>query len=118
MNETEIMKQIEEHQLRNQVLVKQLQDHGVNIREKRVIECHFWIWDDAKLRGLESELRMRGFRILRSGLSQDRSDPNLRNLEAAITQSVDLTIRREFTDELVRLSAQFSAIYDGWGTSI
>src|SRR3954463_2383591 len=118
MNEAEIIKQIQAHQLRNQALLENLKSRGIDLREKRQIDCHFWSWDEMKMRALENELNTRGFRTLRFGLARDRSDPELRNLESAIDQSVDLTVRPEFTDELVRLSAQFSAVYDGWGTSI
>jgi regulator of RNase E activity RraB len=52
------------------------------------------------------------------GPAASESDPSRWNIETGINQSIELTMRPEFTDEVVRLADSHSAEYDGWGTSI
>jgi hypothetical protein len=66
---------------------------------------------------MAEELTNRGFVITRRAAPSSR-DSTLWNIDAGITQSINLTLRPEFTDELVRLAAAHSSRYDGWGTQI
>jgi hypothetical protein len=74
----------------------------------------FWTWSNEDAAGLAAALTTRGFRILAQRPGTSSNDPSLWNAEAGIQQSIELTLRREFTDELVRVAAAHSGRYDGW----
>ena len=116
--EAEIETIIQGHESRNETLRQTLVSKGVDLGEPRMIECHFWAWSSDDAADLAEALTTRGFRILVQRPAASPKDPSLWNVEAGIHQSVELTMRREFTDELVRVAAFRSARYDGWGTSI
>jgi len=118
LNETQIDEAIAGHEARNTALRRVFIEKGVDFGEPRSIECHFWTWSAEDATGLAAALITRGFRILAQGPATSPSDPSLWNVEAGIQQSIELTLRREFTDELVRVAAVHSGRYDGWGTSI
>jgi regulator of RNase E activity RraB len=63
-------------------------------------------------------LKNKGFEILTQRSAARADNPDLWNVEAAIRQSIDLTMRPEFTDELARLADSHAGVYDGWGTSV
>lgn len=83
-----------------------------------MIECHFWAWSEENAASLATDLIRRGFDILTQRSAGSTEDPALWNIEAVIKQSITLTLRREFTDELVRIAASHFGRYDGWGTSL
>ena len=106
------------HEARNALLRETLIQKQVDPKESRPIECHFWVGGKDDAMALADALRTRGFRILveRKAVTPD---PILSwNVEAEVIQSVDVTITRELTDELVRLAAAHKGRYDGWGTRI
>jgi hypothetical protein len=109
---------INDHQQRNAALRQVFLDKKIDLTEPRRIECHFWIWSEKNTTDLETSLKKRGFAILARSPAATPSDSRRWNLEAAVTQSIELTMRREFTDELAKLAASHDALYDGWGTSI
>lgn len=55
----------------------------------------------------------RGFRILVQRPTASTEDPSRWNIEAEIKQSIELTIRREFTDELVRVATAGAGVIAG-----
>jgi hypothetical protein len=116
--ESEIDEAIAGHQLRNEALRRLFLERGVDLKEPRKIECHFWTLGEEAAVQLEAALVTRGFAPIRQNRIENPSDSYCWNLEVGITQTIDLTIRREFTDELVRLAVAHSGKYDGWGTSI
>jgi hypothetical protein len=116
--EAEIEAIIRGHESRNAALRQTLIDKGVDLGEPRTIECHFWSWSQANSANLADDLVSRGFKILAQRSARSSKDPELWNVEAAIKQSVELTLRREFTDELVRIAAAHFGKYDGWGTRL
>lgn len=117
-SEADIDEIIEGHEIRNETLRKTLLAKGIDLGEPRVIECHFWVWSEENAASLGEDLIRQGFEILVGGRADSVKDPKLWNVEAAIKQSIELTLRREFTDELVRTAARHLGKYDGWGTSL
>ena len=106
------------HEARDASLRNVFMQRNVDLRESRMIECHFWTWNREDANRLGEALEKRGFQILVQRPAAIAGDPNRWNLEAAIRQSIDLTMRREFIDELVRLADSHRGEYDGWGTRI
>src|SRR5713226_2456813 len=118
ISETEIEAIIQGHESRNAALRQTLIEKGVDLGEPRTIECHFWSWSPANAASLAEDLTSRGFEILVQRSAGSARDPQLWNVEAAIKQSAELTLRSEFTDELVRIAAAHFGKYDGWGTRV
>ena len=118
MNESEIEAILSGHEARNERLRVLLIEKGVNLDEARQIECHFWAWSQEDANALSDALRGRGFQILVKSPAASPDDPLLWNIEAAISQSVKMTVQQEFTEELARLAHSQGAEYDGWGTSV
>jgi hypothetical protein len=117
-----VQKTIEEiisgHEARNASLRHVFLEKKVDLTEPRKIECHFWIWSRDDATELAESLKSRGFEILTQRPAAIAGDSARWNLEAAVRQSIDLTMRREFTDELARLADSHGGLYDGWGTRI
>jgi len=116
--DAQIEKEISGHEARNAALRRIFVEKKVDLSEPRPIECHFWTWTHEDAVRIAEELTHRGFVIQTRRAAPSSSDPTLWNIEAGIKQSIDLTLRSEFTDELVRLAAAHSSRYDGWGTQI
>jgi regulator of RNase E activity RraB len=106
------------HEARNSALLRVFQEKKVDLREPRKIECHFWTRNGDDAKALAVSLNNRGFKILVQGLASRRDDSIRCNVEAEIRQSIDLTMRREFIEDLVRLARAHNSIYDGWGTLV
>lgn len=118
MSTKSIEEMISEHEARDASLRGVFEQKHVDLRTPRVIECHFWAWNGGDTARLADALKNRGFEILVQRPAELIDDPNRWNLEAAVMQSIDLTMRREFIDELVRLADLHRGVYDGWGTRI
>jgi hypothetical protein len=118
LSESQIEEAISGHESRNAHLRRVFIEKAVDFALPRLIECHFWTRSKEDAARLSEALATRGFRILAQRPASSATDPSLWNVEAGINQSIELTLRREFTDELVRVSAKHSGKYDGWGTSI
>lgn len=118
LNESQIEEAISGHEARNAALRLVFVEKGVDLGEARQVECHFWTWNKEDAARLCEALVERGFLILSTGPSASSNDPFLWNVEAGVKQSIELTLRREFTDELVRIAAEHSGRYDGWGTCV
>ena len=116
--DSKIDEMIEGHEARNKALRRVFIEKGLDLREPRLIECHFWTWSSQDADDIAKSLVALGFKILRQQQAASPRDPSLWNVEAGITQSIELTLRREFKDELVRLAAAYSGEYDGWGTAL
>ncbi len=118
LSECQIEEAISDHDARNAALRGTFIEKLVDLGEARLVECHFWAWSEEDGAGLAKALRDRGFVILSQGPAASSKGDALWNVEAGIKQSIELTLRREFTDELVRVAAMHSGSYDGWGMSI
>ena len=116
--EKTIAELISDHEARNASLRRLLLEKNVDFQAPRKIECHFWTWSGEDATALADSLQNHGFEILVQRPAAIPDDPMRWNLEASVTQSVDLTLRREFTDELVTLAHSYGGVYDGWGTHI
>jgi regulator of RNase E activity RraB len=106
------------HEGRNEALRRVFQEKRVDLSETRSIECHFWAPDRDNAAALAAGLSNRGFKILVQVPAVRKVDFDRRNVEAEIRQSIDLTMRREFIEELVRLAYSHNSTFDGWGTLI
>jgi len=118
MTEQGIEEAISGHVARNAALRQMFLEKGIDLGHPRLVECHFWTWSRESADGLGESLKRRGFAILVQRPAALADDPSRWNLEAGVEQSIELTMRCEFTDELVRLADSFQGCYDGWGTSI
>jgi Regulator of ribonuclease activity B len=118
LSESQIEDAISGHEARNAELRRIFVEKRVDFGEARLVDCHFWTWTKEDAAGLSKALLARGFLILSQGLAASSKDPSLWNVTAGIKQSIELTLRREFTDELVRVAAEHSGLYDGWGTAV
>jgi hypothetical protein len=118
MTERSIEQLIVAHEARDGALRNVFLEKKADLREPRIIECHFWTWSEEDAQQLAAALKCRGFEMLVQRSAGIAGDPNRWNLEASLTQSIDLTMRREFIDELVRLADSHGGLYDGWGTRI
>jgi len=105
------------HEARNRSLRLTFVEKKVDLEASRRIECHFWVWGRNEAAELVQALKRRGFDT-KTGPAQIDRDANRWNLEAAIKQSIDLTLRPEFTEEMAHLAASYGGIYDGWGTIV
>lgn len=118
MNETELRSSMEAHQRRNAELVAHLRTKDVDLRVPRLIELHFWADSHEGAVLLARALYEKGFLILVLAPVTSSEHPSRWNLEARVSQSVDVTVRPEFVEDLVRVANAFSAELDGWGTSV
>ena len=118
LSESQIEEAISGHEARNAELRRVFVEKRVDFSESRLVECHFWASSKEDADGLAKALLARGFFIISQGPAASSNEPLLWNVEAGVRQSIELTLRREFTDELVRVAAEYSGKYDGWGTSV
>jgi len=106
------------HEARNAALLRVFQEKGADLAEPRSIDSHFWTWSRSDAESLAADLVCKGFKIIKMQLCGTKDDPNVWNVAAEIRQSINLTIRREFVDEMVRLASSHRGVYDGWGTTV
>lgn len=106
------------HKARNASLRGVFLEKKVDLKEARRIEFHFWTWSRKDTSELAESLKSRGFDIMRQQPAGIAGDSERWDLEVAVRQSIDVTLRPEFTDELARLADSHHGLYDGWGTSI
>ena len=106
------------HEGRNEALRLVFQEKRVDLSEARSVECHFWAPGRESAAALAAGLSDRGFKILVQVPGARKADSDRWNVEAEIRQSIDLTMRREFIEELVRLAYSHNSTFDGWGTLI
>jgi hypothetical protein len=118
MNEAEIQGSIRAHASRNEELIRRLRTKGVDLGESRSIELHFWAPSQRDAAMLGRALNEKGFLVLMLAPTNPKDGPQRWNVEVGIRQSIDLTVRREFVEELVRMASEFSSELDGWGTSL
>jgi regulator of RNase E activity RraB len=118
MTDAEIEHAIEAHDARNEALRQKLDKDAVDLKIPREIDCHFWLSNKESADRLASVLSKQGFRVKTSGPAVAGSKALPWNLEMIVRQSIALTLRHEFADELVRKAADCGGRYDGWGTAI
>jgi Regulator of ribonuclease activity B len=116
--ESQIEQAISDHDARNAELRRTFIEKEVDLDEARPVEFHFWAWSKQYAAGLAKALEDRGFLVLSKRSATSPSDPSIWNVEATIKQSIELTLRHEFSDELVRVANEYYGRYDGWGTGV
>jgi Regulator of ribonuclease activity B len=114
ITESQIEHAISDHDARNAELRRGFIEKEVDLDEARMVEFHFWAWSKEDAAGLTKALEDRGFLVHSKRSTTSSGDPSLWNIEATIKQSIELTLRHEFTDELVRVAAQYCGRYDEW----
>jgi len=118
MLEVEIQASIKGHQKRNTELMKRLRAKGAILGEPRSIDLHFWAPSQKHAALLSRALYERGFLVLVLAPANSKEDPKRWNIEAGVRQSINITIRKEFVEGMVRMASDFSSEFDGWGTSL
>lgn len=118
MSEAEINEAVEGHDTRNDALRLSLAKDGVDLKIPRDIDCHFWVSSRENASRLAAILSKQGLRVKMSRRAVTKGEGLPWNLEMVVTQSIELTLRHEFADELVRAAANCDGRYDGWGTAI
>jgi len=118
MTKHEIDQAIAGHNDRNAELRITLAKDAIDVKEPRQIDFHFWVADQDNAELLAAALAKHGLRVAasRRAVIGDSSLPW--DLEMIAVQPIELTLRPEFTEELVKVAARFQGRYDGWGTSI
>jgi hypothetical protein len=118
MTEAEIKRAVEGHDARNAALRISLAKDGVDVNIPRDIDCQFWVSSRENAFRLASVLGKQGLRVKSSRKAVTNDEALPWNLEMVVRQSIELTLRHEFADELVRAAAACDARFDGWGTAI
>ena len=106
------------HHARNRQLLMVFAEKSVSLDELRLVEFHFWAFEQHNAVELGHELRKRGFELLALKPVSSQHDPECWNIEASMVASISSVISQEFTEALLDLAARFGAEYDGWGTSV
>jgi hypothetical protein len=114
LTESQIEQAISDHDVRNAELRRGFIEKNVDLDEARTVEFHLWTWSKDDAAGLAKALEDRGFLVVLKHPEPSSSDPSLCKIEATIKQSIELTLRHEFSDELVRVAAGHSGRYEGW----
>jgi hypothetical protein len=117
MPERHIREVIAGHEARNSELLAIFMKKNVDLDVKRQIDLHFWVTDKSNAEALKKSLERKGFSIQRLVDTGNKTDFPW-NLEAGLFQSISQIVATEFTSDLARSANEYSAIYDGWGTSI
>jgi hypothetical protein len=93
-------------------LLESLVAKGVDSLERRSIDLHFWASSEAAARGLSQALDRQGF------ATQVNPARSAWSIEAQFNGSITEVTAVGFVERYVRLAAQHSGDFDGWGTSI
>ncbi len=104
------------HQRRNAALKEMLLGR-VDLGASRAIDCHFWSRSEVDAAVLIADSKAQGCSLITQGEARTKDDFGW-NVELRVHQSVEQTIRPEFTLLLVQIARSRNSIYDGWGTQI
>jgi hypothetical protein len=116
LSESEIQKAIQNHLARNRELKSLIVSKGVDLKEKRTIDLHFWAFGKVAAYNLKVALETAGCSVGTSKPSE--SDSSLWNIEGKVNTSPLAVTTPFFVEKLVRLAADNHAEFDGWGISI
>lgn len=116
MDSEELQKSVHAHEARNAALLKLFIDKNVDMRAPRDIDLHFWASGEASAASLAESLSRLGFEVPVRRPAPNADNGSVWNVEARVRQSIDLTMRREFITDLVRLADSHAGVFDGWGT--
>jgi hypothetical protein len=107
-----VEKAVAAHLSRNAALLESLNAKGVDPLERRPIDLHFWASTEAAARALSQALDRQGF------ATQVNSAGSAWNIEAQFNGSITEVTAVGFVERYVRLAAQHSGDFDGWGTAV
>lgn len=105
------------HKKRNLELIDVFVDKKVDLKEGRSVELHFWVPNKQDAAFLAKALYERTFLILALTPSEYEGTRGWL-VEAGAQKTILEMVSDEFTEEMVRLAADHSAEYGGWGTSV
>jgi regulator of RNase E activity RraB len=114
MDSAKLQESVSAHEQRNAALHRSFVEKNIDMRAPRDIDIHFWAQGQANASQLTESFRRLGYEV--SVQRPTRDDRDRWNVEAHVTQSIDLTMRREFITDLVQLADSHGAVFDGWGT--
>ena len=116
MNDEKLQQTIQAHEDRNAALRRLFLEKNVDTCTARDIDLHFWTQGQANAAALAESLGRLGFEVPAQRPAANRDDLEVWNIEARIRQSIDLTMRREFIADVVKLADSHGGVFDGWGT--
>ena len=117
MNADQIARSLSGHKLRNLELQENLIRKGVVLDDPQAIELHFWSAEQRDATLLGRALYQCGFLILVLAPHEQENGSVIWNVEAGIKEPISRIVTPDFTERMVRLAADHSSEYDGWGTS-
>lgn len=117
-NSDDIASSIEGHNHRNLALRDDLLQKGIVLDDPRAVELHFWSTAQRDAALLARALYQSGFLILVLAPNEQEDGSVLWNVEAGLKEPISRVISSEFTERMVRLAAEHSSEFDGWGTSV
>ena len=114
----DIARSIEGHNHHNLALRDDLLQKGIVLDDPRAVELHFWSAEQRDAALLAKALYHSGFLILVLAPNEQEDGRVLWNVEAGLKEPVSKVISSEFTERMVRLAAEHSSEFDGWGTNV
>lgn len=114
----EIQKIISGHHARNASLRSVFLEKKVDLGQLWPIDCHFWTSSEEDAIDLGAVLKAQGFEILRQNPASSPTNSGRWNLETRVRQSIELTMRDEFTEHIAKIADAHKGVYDGWGTTV
>lgn len=99
---------------RNEQLVHTIERHGGDLDEPRQIDFFFYTNTHEDAVKLATDLDSRGFETF----VPDEESEGKWSVQASRTDSVTNITAQPFVEELIRLTSQYLAEFDGWGTAI
>ena len=102
------------------MLLATMRDMGLDLQQSRSVEHHFLAENQQNASLLARALYEKGYLILMLAPSdsEDGSHSSCWNVEAQVQHTPEEAASSLISEELVRLAAQFDAVYDGWGTPV
>jgi hypothetical protein len=118
MDDNAIDEAVAAHEGRNASLRRLFLEKQIALDLPSKIDLHFWVWGPANASAVAESLRTLNLEVPMLRPAGIQNDPERWNIEASVRQSIDLTMRREFITDLVRLAHAHGGVFDGWGTSV
>lgn len=108
---------IEVHNRRNLEYRDKLIAGGIWLDDARPVELHFWADEQMGAAMLARSLYQSGFLVLMLAPSE-QEDGNVRwSIQIGLKTPIARILSADFTEAMVRLAADHSAEFDGWGAS-
>src|SRR5262249_12493789 len=95
---TDIQRAIDGHNLRNEELLRDLRERGVDLKELRSTEHHFWAYSHASAESLADELRKRGYVGPTISRRRAAAESHVWSVAAAFTRSFEEAGSKKVTD--------------------